>query len=526
VRIRRFVTFVGAADPQAAAQFSLRHLTPQLLDAYEHMLLASYGEHSPQPYAVMVDVIRLLKEAHRQNPGVFGMEMQARLGFSTTTARRVHRTLDAYPLEVFEAIEAKAAEDVRAIRDRILDGERLARAGQDSWAVGLTLEGVLWRIAQRGPLTSADLQRPPPLPYRIIRLGGIRRLNSMLFLTRADLVPFLVLLACQTGLEPECIRGLHADCLINPARGFVSIAYVKKRAHGQSSKTLRVADGGALHYPGGVIRLAQRLTHRGRQLLGTDRLWVEVTDAGLAESFRETRTMTHLYRDWMARHGLQSMTDRGGRPVQIDLRRLRKTVKSQRYRRSGGVLDDFTDGHTKEVAAGHYANIDAHRELHETAVENGLREALEVALAPPVVLDEDGARLDGGDGPLAPAEVQAALSGHNDVFLASCKNFYDSPYAARKGDGCPVALWGCLECPNAVFTTRHLPSILSFLAFTEEQRDELPAAEWTARYGLAWERIVHGIRPKFTREQVTTAQAIAEAGEPRLRLPAQFLAYR
>jgi hypothetical protein len=75
-----------------------------------------------------------------------------------------------------------------------------------------------------------------------------------------------------------------------------------------------------------------------------------------------------------------------------------------------------------------------------------------------------------------------------------------------------------------VFTTRHLPSILSFLAFVEEQRDELPKAEWKVRYGQAWDRIVHGIRPRFTTEQITTAQAIAEASHTRLRLPAQFLA--
>jgi hypothetical protein len=76
-----------------------------------------------------------------------------------------------------------------------------------------------------------------------------------------------------------------------------------------------------------------------------------------------------------------------------------------------------------------------------------------------------------------------------------------------------------------VFTTRHLPSILTFLDFTEQKRDELPVPEWKARYGLAWERIVHGIRPRFTDDQVATAQAIAEAGNPRLKLPVHFLAH-
>jgi hypothetical protein len=86
-----------------------------------------------------------------------------------------------------------------------------------------------------------------------------------------------------------------------------------------------------------------------------------------------------------------------------------------------------------------------------------------------------------------------------------------------------VAGGGCLECPNAVFTTRHLPAILDFLAFIEQQRDDLPVAEWNARYALARARIVDGICPRFTNDQVRTAQAIAEASG--LSLPVRFLKF-
>lgn len=41
---------------------------------------------------------------------------------------------------------------------------------------------------------------------------------------------FLILLICMTGLEPECAKRLQADCLTNPARGLVSVNYVKRRA--------------------------------------------------------------------------------------------------------------------------------------------------------------------------------------------------------------------------------------------------------------------------------------------------------
>ncbi|WP_431906649.1 hypothetical protein [Nonomuraea jabiensis] len=521
--IRTFVEYIAQVEPGNADDFDLDDLTPELLEAFELHLLHKYGDDRYTPYSRMVSVVRLLRELSEEQEEAFDAEMRARLGFTTLRARAVSKPLDAYPMPVFEAIQAAALADVRAIRDRILEGERLAKTGQDPDLAGWKQpENALHRIIERGPFTAAD-RRLPRMQRRFFLLGGIRRLNSSLFLASADLVPFLVLLICQTGLEPEGVKKLDADCLVNPARGFVSVAYVKKRARGWSHKTMRISDGGALHFPGGVLRLTLRLTQSARDLTGSRSLWLHAGGHGIEESFATRRQLALITEAWMRRHGLDTMLDHGGVPVRLKLRRLRKTYKSRRYLESAGVLDDFAEGHTKRVAANHYANIEAHRELHEEAVEQGLRQALNVALAPPVVLGEDGTRLDDGPEDLEPEEVSAALSGHNDVWLAACKGFYDSPYAIKKGAGCPVAVWGCLECPNAVFTTRHLPSLLSFLAFTEQQRDDLSTAEWKARYGLASERIVTGIRPKFSHEQIRTAAAIAEAGGPHLTLPAQFL---
>ncbi|MEU0075546.1 hypothetical protein ABZ027_39370 [Streptomyces sp. NPDC006332] len=97
--------------------------------------------------------------------------------------------------------------------------------------------------------------------------------------------------------------------------------------------------------------------------------------------------------------------------------------------------------------------------------------------------------------------LQHGLSRDSDVWLASCRDFHASPFARRPGSGCPVAVWGCLECPNAVFTTRHLPAILSFAGFLTAQREAMTVLEWNARYALAWERITTGILPQFTCEQ-------------------------
>ncbi|MEV8568167.1 hypothetical protein AB0436_21750 [Streptomyces sp. NPDC051322] len=519
-RIREFVEFTAAALPAAAADLHLGDLAPDLLDAFEQKLIIQYGERSKEPYLTMTYLVRLLKLVHEAHPDAFDATFHARLGFTSASAHRATKPLDAYPFPVLDALESAARDDIARIRDRILEGEKLAATGRDPRQHGWDrVENVLWYIAHHGPLTADDIS------YKILRpLGGRPEINGRLHLTARDLVPFLLLLACQTGMEPESLRQLRSDCLVSPARGFVSVAYVKKRAPGSTHKTIRVSDGGSLHFPGGVIRLALRLTKRTRDLVGTDALWCDVSSHGQARApFGGLTPWSGATREWMSRRGLDRLTDSNGEPVALDLRRVRKTVKSRQYLRAGGVLEDFASGHTRPVAAKHYADIDAHKETHEQAVEAGLEQALGAALAPPVVLSDVGGRLDDGEAALSAQEIESALSGEQDVWLASCRDFFASPFARKPGAACPVPAWGCLECPNAVFTGRHLPSLLSFLDFLERQREEYPTAEWDARFGLAWDRIVHGVRARFSTRQLATAQAIAEADGDRLLLPSSFL---
>ncbi|MFJ3925477.1 hypothetical protein [Streptomyces sp. NPDC090022] len=518
-RIREFVEFTAAALPDSASDLRLSDLEPDLLDAFETRLIAQYGGTSKEPYLTMTYLVRLLKLVHEAHPDAFGAAFHARLGFTSASAHRASKPLDAYPFPVLDALENAARDDVALIRDRILEGEKLAATGRDPRQHGWDrLENVLWFIANHGPLTVDDAS------YKVLRpLGGREELNGRLHLTAGDLVPFLLLLACQTGIEPECIRQLRSDCLASPARGYVSIAYVKKRAPGSTHKTVRVTDGGSLRFPGGVIRLALRLTKRTRELIDSDALWCDVGRHGQARASFDGPQGSAVSRQWMSERGLDRLNDRDGGPVALDLRRVRKTVKSRQYLRAGGVLEDFASGHTRPVAAKHYADIGAHEETHEQAVEAGLEQALGATLSPPVVLSDDGARLDDGQAALTTREIESALSGEQDVWLASCRDFFASPFARKPGAACPVPAWGCLEYPNAVFTSRHLPSLLSFLDFLERQREEYPAAEWTTRFGLAWDRIVHGVRARFSTRQIATAQVIAEGGGDRLLLPASFL---
>jgi hypothetical protein len=469
-KVRHLREFAAFAAGQLAGSHGtaagLGDLKPELLEDFEAGLIGRYGTAGSQVHGFMATVIRLLRLAEQAAPGTLATAVQARLGYSTSLPARRDKPLNAYPVPVLEAIQDAAMADARMIREHAGTGH----------------------------------------------------------LTAVQAVPLLVALICLTGLEPECAKGLRAGCLSSlSASGFVTLAYTKKRAHSRISKTMRVRTGG-ISTPAGLISVVIRLTESARQAAGGDALWTGTGHDGLRAWFDTGYELTAHLRAWTARHGLDQLDDYGGGKVRLDLRRLRKSVKSRRYLQTGGVLDDFTAGHTKAVAAAHYADIGAHDDVHDQAVEDGLRQALQAALADPVVAAPDGEPLSlpgRAAPPLTPAQQQAAVSGEQDVFLASCSGFHSSPFARTPGEGCPVAAWGCLECPNAVFTERHLPSLTAFAGFVEDQRDELDSMQWQARYGTAHHRLTTGIFPAFTPAQHDAARCDSSAGI--VLLPARLL---
>ena len=334
-------------------------------------------------------------------------------------------------------------------------------------------------------------------------------------LLAADLAPLLTLLSLETGLEIECCKALTADCLGDASAGTVAVAYEKRRARGAERKNIRVRDGG-VGTPGGLIRRLIDATAAARRHLGSDRLWVYHSWGRLREGVDHPPTAP-----WVARHGL---VDDDGRPLRLQLSRLRKTHKALWYLKTGGEIARFAVGHTPEVAARCYADVPALRALHEATVADAFAEA--VAAARPVVLTpkhESAARADpdcAGD-LIEPAGVAALLDGEQDVWLAACANFYASPWGDA-GEPCPQPFWTCLECRNAVVTARKLPAILAFRTFIETERGRLGAEDWRHRFARAHARIVDQILPAFSPAMIAAAEA--EAVRAALYLPPEVRA--
>ncbi|MCR5857373.1 hypothetical protein [Mesorhizobium sp. J428] len=527
-QLRRFFMFIDNTEETVDA---VSAIDPGLLDRYEAWLKRHTHAGAISRRHLLARPILLLRRMEEEKPGTLASGLLIRLTYLSLEPYKNSRPRDAYG-------DAIAASIRRAARKQVLDAaRRIALEGTlPSVPDGLhpivadAYQQVLEAIERDGWAYSKD-QIFDRMRQRAIYRGARRRTDlscpathARFYLTAVDIVGFAILLSLSTGLEMECIYDLKADCLRNRAKGFVDIAYFKRRAHGTEWKTLRMRDGG-MTTPGGLIRLAIRLTARARTRTGSDRLWIWGSLTGLMQGISSRGIISRYFvRD----HGL---VDEHGAPLRLELSRLRKTYKAKWYARTGGQLEDFARGHTVEVAADHYADIPALRPVHEATVVAAIEDALQAAelAAPRIVAPAEEARIrtegDGTGPSAAPVSesIATVLDGEQDVWLAGCAGFYDSPFG-RHGEACPSPFWACLECRNAVITARKLPALIAFETFMTEQREALAEADWDAKFGRAWRRIREQILPAFPKAVVASARATAESASDLIYLPAEVVA--
>jgi len=485
-------------------------LRAQDIDGFEASLEAA-GMTPIHRHTVLAKAVLALRSIDIDQPGLLDDKLRHRLSYTSAQSAGRSQPRDAYSPFVARQLRDAARADIGKIFRRI--GRPLDEAGDSN--LRSAVADVEARIAGEGKIDHSDLAFKRLYFMRLRRGMPVSSFSEDVHnrhhLLATDLPPLLTFLSLETGLEIECCKTLTIDCLQNPGSGTIEISYIKRRARGAEQKRLRVRDGG-LGTPGGLIRKLIEVTSFTRRFLPVESLWV-YHYKGRGQLRSGIDHPHQLVDNWVAGHGI---VDDDRRPLHLVLSRLRKTHKALWYLKTEGHMARFAVGHTPEIAARHYADIPSLRPLHEATVAEALTEV--VASAGPIVLSPDSESLwrEGGDAPVQTNNVPALLDGDQDVWLAACAGFQNSPFA-EAGSPCPQPFWGCLECRNAVITARKLPAILAFLDFIEGERAGLSAADWSIKFGRAHARITQQILPVFSEGLI--AQARSEATQQSLYLP-------
>lgn len=511
LNLRRFWSFL---DDRKTVLRGLDDITVELINDYELWLEQNAGSRLFQRH-LLAALISILRIAVEDRPGVLSPDVVSRLRYLGHGDSGGSRPRDAYSSGIAEALRAAARAQIAEARQRIALGDDVPPAppGVDACTrLRAHYDAVAAEIMRSGQIETRH-----PACKRYTCLAAYRNVDCRMealhkgfHLTPIDLAAFLALLSLETGMEMECLIRLKADCLRNPTKGYIEIEYYKRRARGSEWKRLRVRDGSSAT-PGGLVRMASALTERARRHTGSDRLWMLWTIDGLRPANEEGGQGSAAF---VERYHL---VDDEGASLRLRLSQLRKTHKAEWYRRTNGQLEQFAVGHSIGVAARHYADIPALRHVHERTLADAFHDALDAALKPSIDTSEPGHLVVEQQDPPAAMDEQ-------DVWLARCGGFYESPFA-EAGKSCPTPFWGCLECKNAVITERKLPALIAFQSFMADQRAVLDAGEWSTKFGRPWHRVTKQILPAFAPEIVEAARTrIASEGPTLLYLPVEATA--
>jgi hypothetical protein len=453
----------------------------------------------------------LLRHIETTKPGRLHPALAAQLGGVAVNPSPMSRPRRPYTAGETQRLLTACTAVVEAAEAKMSAAAALAAAGTDPAAGGWREEANLaWLLDRHGPHTTAALAARVGLPRRRVKAGvagTLSALHEALFPTMEVVLAFRLLVGVQSGICPEGVDDLTADCVEWIGAGEARISWVKARGGGRQNQVF--ASRGPWS-PGRIIDRWLAFSGRARRFApDASPLWL-FCDAS-RPTIRKPAFGYPAREAFMARHLL---LDDDGAPLRVGFGALRATYFARHDRHWNGALR-IDSNHSRQVEGDRYLAQTRASEPIEATIEAAQHDALRKAsTAALTVLDDDTLAELQADPAAAAARLEMTeresvelLGGARDVFAAACKDFHNSPHGAP-GQPCPVPVWSCLCCPLAVFTPSKVPNLLRLRDHLDRQWRALPAGEWMAMYGAANVRLERDILPKFPAAVIDAARAV------------------
>ncbi len=224
---------------------------------------------------------------------------------------------------------------------------------------------------------------------------------------------------------------------------------------------------------------------------------------GRIERLNTTR-LSNALRDFRQRHDLR---DDRGQPLRLSIARLRPTMATDLYRRTGDIRHvQRALGHASpQTTAQRYAQVPLEAERNHALVLDHMVSSFSR-------IEIDGKALIAADGAVPDGTVRDLLSGGYNTGIARCRN----PF--REGDSVCHKYFTCFRCPNFCVFEDDLWRLFSFYERLLSERIKLNRTHWMKTYGPIVRRIDAEIAPLFPADKVEEARRRArEAPHPAWR---------
>ena len=423
--------------------------------------------------------------------------------------------VEPYSYEEAVSIERYFEDQVRGTIARLKRGHEMIANGQDPREHGWRrIENQLWYLANVlnfQPLTKEEWLNISGLDYRFFNL---RKLHAHVFPGRNDIAAIYFLILARTGINADSLMKLKIPDIFDTQKGVMRLDLEKLRAFGQEERQVVVRTE-SWRNAGGLLRICLKITEHIRPWIqddDPDRDAVFIFQATPNSSNSKPVISLKEGNRLIVAHDINrtnAIKNADGTPIKFVARRLRPTHKTRRYLSRQSLEAAGYDHRNLDTTVPYVANA-VTLPIHEKTVAQAQRKLI-VSFIGTVVSE-------GGDDPDAVAKAvgcgaevaKEIAEGAADVFLSSCKDFYNRP-GGKPNTPCDKA-WSCYECANAVITSRALPRVFRFLDHMLSQRKALAESDWNGKFGLPYRIVTEAILPSFPDEVIEAARlASAEA---------------
>lgn len=430
------------------------------------------------PFAYRQELVRTARRLfagdHRIRADTRALLMQPR-------PARVDSTLERYSDQDFRTIRRAcrqiAKNSVQRIRRTSLELDSMDRSVPRP---ARTRAGALLLAAETGDVPRESSGRV----YADSREWRTREIFHDLFLSRAEVMAWVLLLVCHTGMNFSTASTLGAESFQatfgEPHN--VELIRAKKPRRGPARSELDIAlvgtgtgkddYGSAL----GVFRLAREVCERARHLAKTPKLFVwrrDTSPAGFADSLSWSDNFTEIL-----------STLAGSSLPPLSSRRLRLTYLAQIQRPIAHSPRTFVSTYmVRDLGA-----VEPSQKLVANVLTDEVDRLVQLHQLKTITADQLNSAC-GGD---AQARRQVALplptlrslsSGSLETVVASCTDVDDSGVPFNR---CRASFLICLECECARSIPANIPAQAVTVQELDRLRAELDPREWDARFAGAY----------------------------------------
>lgn len=544
--IRYFWLFLEEYYPNANKKISGKDITTELFNEFYDWSINQPEIEIETSFKIYSRVRRLFECLYDEHPEKMPNKFRPKIRLNKLLVPKKSDTkVKLYSDENISRLERTCREEINKILKRLSKGQQLLSNGEDPRVRGkikerdelgrikkvggkwTKIENILWYLVN---VTDGKYLKRPEMKngHSMLSnvLGGTRPeykyrtadAYGYLMPTNWDVLPFIVLLAIKTGLNLQSILSLKRNCkeVSLKNKGRCNISYTKEKV-GKDIKKRPFSNEGRFS-PGQLISEVIRITEilvstasdEDKELLFLN---LTVNSRGVPVKGMDKSYILFMLNghdnSWISKHELETDV---GEALKISFRSTRKTKITNAYKEKGNLAKVSNDAmhRNSSTTVKHYIDLEATNDFHEQTIENVINGIVDDCKG--VVINDD---IESADSLLIANKLNSTnavakniIKGEQDVFIASCKDFYNSPHG-KPNTPCELP-WGCFTCSNAIWTSRILPRLVLFFDFIVEQKKGLSDIDWEAKFKIPYIILKYKIFVKFDDETMAWARRASE----------------